>query len=557
MKKNIIILVILISTITIFSNAYLISKSSTPSEYKTIKKSGEFFVHNSILDRDDITKNYNNNIYFYVFNQKILEINLRSQYSKIDFNKKYENSIIESGEEFYIRKDIIEFFLSLKYYENTQNIYFYDEMPVIRNINYNNNVFELEFDRSLTDAMFNINEVNSSIILSIKPVLDIKLIPSNLNYTYDRGQIFLKFNDIPKYTEKVEDNYFILDFNYFESEEVVEKKEITHYEGLTYSEKKYKIDNNDIRVYSLEIDPSKYNFRIGLNDLGNTKSAKDYFKKSENIVSAINASFFDVNTLEPLGNIIANGELQHLSAYSRPAFFISENNEMDIDYVKLEYKVNLDGLLFWVKAINSEWKAEVKIYTNKYKGEIEESFEEYIFYVIEDAKIKKINSKDYGDSEKLLIISKKYEKYLKDVGIGSSANFEITYSENIKSNIKTLVEGGPILLNDEFTEEKLIEEKRAYSNGIIYGKSPRTAFAIDEDNMVTFIVAEGYIDENSGLNYDGMQELLNLMGDYRKAIMFDGGGSSLFYYNGEIVNNGSDRLRDYIPVFITIYPLDK
>jgi exopolysaccharide biosynthesis protein len=258
-----------------------------------------------------------------------------------------------------------------------------------------------------------------------------------------------------------------------------------------------------------------------------------------------------------LGNIIVNGELQHLSAYSRPAFFINDNNEMNIDYVKLEYKVNLDGLLFWVKAINSEWKAEVKLYTNKYKGEIEESFEEYLFYVIEDSKIKKMNSKDFGNSEKLLIISKKYEKYLNDLKVGSNAEFEITYSENIKSNIKTLVEGGPILINDEYSEEMLIEEKRAYSNGIIYGKSPRTAFAIDNNNMVTFIVAEGYIDENSGLNYDGMQELLNLMGSYRKAIMFDGGGSSLFYYNGEIVNNGSERLRDYIPVFINIYPLDK
>jgi exopolysaccharide biosynthesis protein len=103
----------------------------------------------------------------------------------------------------------------------------------------------------------------------------------------------------------------------------------------------------------------------------------------------------------------------------------------------------------------------------------------------------------------------------------------------------------------------LLEEKRAYSNGIIYGKSPRTAFAIDNENMVTFIVVEGYVDENLGLNYDGMKELLDLMGNYKKAIMFDGGGSSLFYYDGKIMNNGSERLRDYIPVFINIYPVDK
>ncbi len=72
--------------------------------------------------------------------------------------------------------------------------------------------------------------------------------------------------------------------------------------------------------------------------------------------------------------------------------------------------------------------------------------------------------------------------------------------------------------------------------------------------MVTFIVAEGYKDENLGLNYEGMKELINKMGNYRKAIMFDGGGSSLFYFKDKIINNGSERLRDYIPVFINIYP---
>jgi len=211
-------------------------------------------------------------------------------------------------------------------------------------------------------------------------------------------------------------------------------------------------------------------------------------------------------------------------------------------------------LLFWIKAINSEWKAEVKLYTDKYKGEIEENFDSYNFYVIEDETIKKISSKQYTLNQKLLLIDKKYDKYLNELEIGSPVNFDISYSENIKSKIHTLIEGGPILLNDLYTSELLLEEKRAYSNGIIYGKSPRTAFAIDENNMVTFIVAEGYKDENLGLNYEGMKELINKMGNYRKAIMFDGGGSSLFYFKDKIINNGSERLRDYIPVFINIYP---
>ncbi|MDK2945381.1 phosphodiester glycosidase family protein [Geotoga petraea] len=556
MNKLLFILLTILTTITVFSDAYLLTKPSTPLEFKTIKKSSEFFVNSNIFESDNISKNSNNNIFFYVYNQKILEINLKNQYSKIDFNKKYENSILESEGEVYIRKDVIENFLFLKSYETVQNLYFFDQMPLIKDIVFTNNKFEIEFDRTIHDSMFNINEVNSSIILSIKPVLDIKFIPSNLNYTYDRGQIYLKFNDIPNYEKSIKGPRFTLDFNY--SEKFMPVKEINNnYKGLEYDQGKYLVSGNEIQVYSLKIDPSKYDFQIGLNNLGNSKTVKSYFEDNQDIIASINASFFDVKTLEPLGNIIVNGEIQHLSAYSRPAFFINKNGKMNIDYVKLEYKVNLDGMLFWVKSVNSKWKAEVKIYTSKYKGEIEESFEEYLFFVIEDSEIKKINSKDYSESQKLLIISKKYEKYLQEIKVGSDVTFDITYSENIESSIKTLVEGGPILLNDEYSEEMLLEEKRAYSNGIIYGKSPRTAFAIDNENMVTFIVVEGYVDENLGLNYDGMKELLDLMGNYKKAIMFDGGGSSLFYYDGKIMNNGSERLRDYIPVFINIYPVDK
>ncbi|MGM0640590.1 MAG: phosphodiester glycosidase family protein [Thermotogota bacterium] len=553
MKKFIIIVFMLSSFLMIYSNAHIITKTSTPSEYKTIKKSGEFFINSDILERSNIIKNESNNVSFYVFNQKVLELNHINQYSKINFINRYDNSLLESDNNLYIREDIISSFLSLDIYKNTQNIYFYDEMPVIKNIDYTNNMFSLEFDRNVSNSMFKINKVNGGIILAIKPVLDIKYIPSDLNYTYDRGQIFLKFDDVPRYEQNLDSQIYTINFNY--SEEKVDHKEgDLENNGLDYKEEKYTIAENDLRVYSLTFDPKNYDLNIGLNQIGKANTSKTYFEENEKILAAINASYFDVNTLEPLGNIIVDGQLEHLSAYSRPAFYINENGEMNIDYVKLEYKVDINGLLFWVKAINSEWKAEVKLYTDKYKGDIEENTDSYTFLVIENNEIKKINSKQFTDNQKLLLIDKKYDKYLENIEMGTPIDFSITYSENIKTNIHTLIEGGPILLNDKYSEELLLEEKRAYSNGIIYGKSPRTAFAIDEKNMVTFIVAQGYNDENLGLNYDGMKELINKMGNYRKAIMFDGGGSSLFYFKDTIINNGSERLRDYIPVFINIYP---
>lgn len=556
MKRKYIFIVLFLFSITIvYSNAYLITKNSTPSEYDTIKKLGEFYINSKILDQNNINKSVSNNISFYFYNQKILELNEKSQYSKIDFNNKYDNSLIESNENIYVREDIIKEFLSLNSYNDVEKIYFYKDMPVIKNISFTNNIFKIEVDRTLTKSMFNINKINNSIILSIKPVLDIKYIPSELNYTYDRGQIYLKFDDIPYYRDMIDGSTFTLNFNYsVDNKNNNQSKSLL---DLNYKEDKYVINDNELKVYSVTFDPKKYDLEVGLNNLGKASSVEKYFKDNPDIISSINSSYFDVNTLEPVGNIIINGQLEHLSAYSRPALYITEKGDIDIDYVKLEYKININGLLFWVKAVNSEWKAEVKVYTKNYLGNIEEDFSEYNFFVIEDGKVVNINTKDFNNNQKLLLIDKKYEKYLKDIKKGDSADFSISYSENVKSKIITLVEGGPILLNNDYSEEMLLEEKRAYSNGIIYGKSPRTAFAIDENNMVTFIVAEGYIDENKGLNYDGMKQLIEKMGNYRKAIMFDGGGSSLFYFDNKIINNGSERLRNYIPVFINIYPEKK
>lgn len=104
-----------------------------------------------------------------------------------------------------------------------------------------------------------------------------------------------------------------------------------------------------------------------------------HFLKNKNPIFSVNASFFDTQTLEPVGNIISGGELLHLSSYSRPALIINEKNEVDIDYVKLEYQMEINGLLFWVKSINSNWKGDVKLYTYEYKGKIEENEDNYVF----------------------------------------------------------------------------------------------------------------------------------------------------------------------------------
>ncbi|MFY9126405.1 MAG: phosphodiester glycosidase family protein [Defluviitoga tunisiensis] len=561
MEKIISILLFLLLVTNIFAaQAVFISQSKTPIYIDAIKNQAYYYINvDELAKYDSMVINKTSRIIYVIYKKDVLEISLNDYYSKINFIDKYNDSVISMNGKVYIRNDVLASFLKLQYFENYDNIFFFSSLPQITELKVLTNEISVTFDSYLNELSINLNKISDAgdYLLTIKPVAPVTKIPSNADCTYSNNTFYLRFRSDLKYSLNIEGKSLQVKLNGKTTEDskqttqqvVVPKTK----DGISYSERIETFNEQRIKIYQLSVDPKKYKLKVDLNNLGTYSNVSTFLKK-ENPIFSVNASFFDTQTLEPIGNIISEGELLHLSSYSRPALFINDKYEVDIDYVKLEYQIEIDGLLFWVKSVNSNWKGDVKLYTSHYKGKIEETEDSYIFLLFnEKNKLISKNKTIPKEGEKLILIDKKYEKYLSKITTGSEINFLLKKSENIIGNPILLLEGGPILLYPNFTQEQYESEKRSYSNGIIYGKTSRTLVAIDQKDIITFMVIEGYDNPESGLTYDEVRKFLLNIGSYEKAMLLDGGSSSIVFYNSDIQNYKDGKTRNYIPVLLSVY----
>ena len=96
---------------------------------------------------------------------------------------------------------------------------------------------------------------------------------------------------------------------------------------------------------------------------------------------------------------------------------------------------------------------------------------------------------------------------------------------------KHIIGGGPYLIKNgdiyvDMTAQKL---------GAIGGRNPRTAIGYTRDNHLVMLTADGREGSSIGLT---LMELASLMKEFGcvNAMNLDGGGSTVMYINGQVVN---------------------
>ena len=67
-------------------------------------------------------------------------------------------------------------------------------------------------------------------------------------------------------------------------------------------------------------------------------------------------------------------------------------------------------------------------------------------------------------------------------------------------------------------------------------KNPRTAIGIIDDLHYVFVVTDGRVDDSEGLTYHELAEFMHSL-NVKEAYNLDGGGSSMMYFNGSIINH--------------------
>lgn len=131
-----------------------------------------------------------------------------------------------------------------------------------------------------------------------------------------------------------------------------------------------------------------------------------------------------------------------------------------------------------------------------------------------------------------------------DLVIYEDGSFEIINEST--SDIKKLLKNGavqilsfgPGLINNgkiSVTESSEVAQSKT--------SNPRTAIGIIDDLHYVFIVSDGRTSQSKGLSLYELATVMDELG-CETAYNLDGGGSSTMYFNGEVINNPTDGIKD-------------
>ncbi|HOT32695.1 MAG TPA: phosphodiester glycosidase family protein [Petrotogaceae bacterium] len=549
-KKIIFFVLIYIFAITAFSgDAIFINTDKEPSTAPLKVLGSEYFVRVDDLVLEGLTVHKTENSIFMVFQKDILEINKQDQYAKLNFLTKYKSSIVMENGSTHIKADLLAKFLKRSYISADGNMFFYSQLPKIVNMTYSLNKLTVETDSIAYEKCISFTSSGEQKIIRLIPFQNSGIVPKEIDLTSSGGMVTLKIKSTLDYKVLIQGKKIIIEAVSSSSDKSVYKPDDPVGVLSGYQQKIVTIGEQKVKCYYAKYDPKNYKIQPVVNNLGISSKFINVLSAQKPIL-AVNASYFDVSTLEPIGKIILNGRVLHIDSHLRPSFYIDKNGNPNMDYIKLEYTAYLDDIPLLVKSVNSLWKANIKVYTSEYKNSIKEGEDEYLFYLIQNGKVISTTKKSPSGNQLLLLVKREYEKYLTEIVIDSVFRYETNNDKDI--NVYHMVDGGPFLINTEFSKERLAEEKRGFSS-IINGRTSRTLVAIDNDNMVTFIMVEGNQKDYPGLDYDGCIELLNQIGTFKKAMMFDGGSSCIFYADNKIINYREADWRESIPVMLGVF----
>ena len=123
-----------------------------------------------------------------------------------------------------------------------------------------------------------------------------------------------------------------------------------------------------------------------------------------------------------------------------------------------------------------------------------------------------------------------------DLAIYKDGSFKIIYEDQIsadqlvKDGVVNLLAFGPALLENGEIAVGTNEEV-----GQAMASNPRTSIGIIDENHYIIVVSDGRTSESKGLSLYQMAEVMKSYG-VKTAYNLDGGGSSTFYFNGQVIN---------------------
>ena len=261
-----------------------------------------------------------------------------------------------------------------------------------------------------------------------------------------------------------------------------------------------------------------------------SKSKISNIANRENAIVAINGGYFKPQTGVPLGTLMINKKVYTGPIYDRVAMGIFDNG-FDMARVQLRAQVETNKGGLKIDNINQPrmLSTHTIVYTSDW-GEYSPPCPKYgKQIVIEDGKLIRAS---YGSNQ----IPKNGF-----VVVGSQKNIDtIINAKRFKLDIKInpewqdvnhIISGGPYLVKNgdiyvDMTAQKL---------GSVGGRNPRTAIGYTKNNNLIMLTADGREGASVGLTLNELASLMKELGCVN-AMNLDGGGSTVMYINGKVVN---------------------
>lgn len=300
-------------------------------------------------------------------------------------------------------------------------------------------------------------------------------------------------------------------------------KMVKYYNGKPVKINVVEMNNNVATNY--EVKPA-----IASVTLPNKRTVRNIAQRTNSIV-AINGGFFKPQTGVPLGTLMIDKKIYTGPIYDRVALGIF-NEGYDVGRVQLDGKIIGNNQEIKIDNINQPrmLSSYILAYTRDWGKYAPASPQYGVQLQIVGNKITAASANPLSIPENGYVLVGPKSKLGKLFG---AEYVDIQIKTNPKwENVKHIISGGPYLVKDN----QIFIDMTAQKLQSIGGRNPRTAIGYTKDNDLILVAVDGREGSSVGLT---LVELANLMKSFgcTNAINLDGGGSTVMYIKGQIVNH--------------------
>lgn len=261
-----------------------------------------------------------------------------------------------------------------------------------------------------------------------------------------------------------------------------------------------------------------------------SKSTITSIAKRKNSIVAINGTYFKPQTGVPLGTLMINKKMYTGPIYNRVAMGFFDKG---FDMARIELNANLRTSKGDIKIDNINQPRMLSTYVLAYTpewGAFAPPSPKYgIQIAIEDNRITSISTQTLPIPQNGYVIVGPKEK-LEKIFKARSVKVDVKTIPNW-DNVNHIISGGPYLIKNgeifiDITEQKL---------GAIGGKNPRTAIGYTQDGNLIMVAVDGREGASVGMTLRELAGFMRSIGCVN-AMNLDGGGSTVMYVNGHVVN---------------------